>query len=53
MQGEGLGHDEHGWSVNVLEGQVTDVLALMMSQIFAKVYAKVVRIADGHAGGDG
>ena len=53
MQCERAGHNEHGGSVDILEGQVTNKLCLNDSTDVSKVGSTVEHGADGRASGDG
>ena len=52
MEGEGTSNDEHGWGVDVGEGQVTYKLSLDDIADVRKVSTEVVHVADGRAGCD-
>jgi hypothetical protein len=49
LHGEGAGHDEHGGSVGVLEGHVTDKLCLNDGADIREVGAEVVHGVDGRS----
>ena len=53
MEGDRARDDEHGWGVNVDEGQIADELSLDDCADVREVGAKMVDVADGRAGGDG
>ena len=53
MEGECARHDEHGWRVDVDEGQIAYELGLDDCADVREIGTKMVDVADGSAGGDG